>query len=308
MSDTIHCDPAERLRRQYNMAKVLLAEEDFNAAKKLLEAVVRDSPKVFGTASHERLPFLHALANLHVEHGDVSTAWRLTREAFALETRLYGAGDVRLSTSLNALGWLYLRDGNTELAVAQFRQCITNLTRVYGAEHAYLDVPLANTAMALMNAERYTEALPVAHESVRLALIHYGPTSDELASRQGILATILQRSERYRDAENCFQDAVRTARSRAAQLKRSGSLTLATALSNLGLFFYECARGAEALEPLRQALQIQEQISGKGSRSWAIPAFNLAAVLQEFEATHAEGEALAADARSILNSYTNNAG
>jgi hypothetical protein len=53
---------------------------------------------------------------------------------------------------------------------------------------------------------------------------------------------------------------------------------------------------------------MQEQISGKGSRSWAIPAFNLAAVLQEFEATHTEGEALAAYARSILNSSTNNAG
>ncbi len=308
MCEATQCDPAERLRRQYNMAKVLLAEEDLNAGGEFLEAVVRDASAVFGSASPERLPFLHALADFHVEHGDVTAAWRITREAFALEKRLYGAGDVRLSTSLNALGWLYLRDGKTDLAVSQFRQCITNLTNTYGAEHAYLDVPLANTALALMNAERYAEALPAATESVRLALIHYGPTSDELASRQGVLATILQRSKRYQEAEDRFQDAVQTARARSAQLERSGSLTLATALSNLGLFFYECGRSADALEPLRQALEMQEKISGKGSRSWAIPAFNLGAVLQEFEATHAEGVTLAADARSVLNSFTTNEG
>lgn len=288
------------------MAKVLLAEEDLNSGGEFLEAVVRDASTVFSSDSPERLPFLHALADFHVEHGDVTAAWRLTREAFALEKRLYGAGDVRLSTSLNALGWLYLKDGKTDLAVSQFRQCITNLTNTYGAEHAYLDVPLANTALALMNAERYAEALPAATESVRLTLIHYGPTSDELASRQGVLATILQRSQRHQEAEDRFQDAVLTARARAAQLERSGSLTLATALSNLGLFFYECGRSADALEPLRQALQMQEQISGKGSRSWAIPAFNLAAVLQEFEATQAEGVALAAEARIVLNSSTTN--
>jgi tetratricopeptide (TPR) repeat protein len=163
-----------------------------------------------------------------------------------------------------------------------------------------LEVPLANTALALMNAERYEEAIPSANESVRLAIIRYGPISDEVASRQGVLATILQRAQRYPEAEQYFQEAVHTARARCIQLERSESLALATALSNLGLFLFECGRSAEALEPLRQALQMQEQISGRGSRSWAIPAFNLGSVLMEFEEFRIEGELLVEDAKSLL--------
>jgi nephrocystin-3 len=267
MSETSLLDPAESIRRQYNMAKVLLAEENLEEGAELLVAVVRNASTVFGAASPERLPFLHALANFHVDHGDMSEAWRLTQEAFALEKRLYGTGDVRLSTSLNALGWLYLKEDKTDLAVSYFQQCISNLTKTYGAEHAFLELPLANTALTLMNAERYEEALPSANKSVRLALIRYGPISDEVASRQGVLATILQRARRYSEAEECFQEAVQTARARCVQLERSGSLALSTALSNLGLFLFECGRSAEAQEPLRQALQMQEQISGRRSRS-----------------------------------------
>ena len=91
-----------------------------------------------------------------------------------------------------------------------------------------------------------------------------------------------------------------SARARCIQLERSESLALATALSNLGLFLFECGRSAEALEPLRQALQMQEQISGRGSRSWAIPAFNLGSVLMEFEEFQIEGELLVEDAKSLL--------
>ena len=301
MSQISHCDPADRLRRQYNMAKVLLAEEDFQGGRELLEAVVQNASTIFGASSPERLPFLHALANFHAEHGDMSAAWSLTREAFALEKRLYGARDVRLSTSLNALGWLYLKEGKTDLALSHFHECISLLINTYGSEHAYIDIPLANIAMALMNAERYQEALPAAAESVRLAIIHHGEISDEVASRQGIWATILQRSKRIREAEDTFRSAVQTSRTRATQLGRPCSMALATALSNLGLFFFECGRIADAIEPLRQALQMQEVVSGRGSRSWAIPAFNLAAVLQKFDVSRAEGEALATDALSILN-------
>ena len=300
MSETSLLDPAERIRRQYNMAKVLLAEENLKEGAELLAAVVRDASTVFGAASPERLPFLHALANFHVDHGDMSEAWSLTREAFALEKRLYDTDDVRLSTSLNAVGWLYLKDEKTDLAVSYFQQCISNLSKTYGAEHGFLEVPLANTALALMNAERYEEAIPSANESVRLAIIRYGPISDGVASRQGVLATILQRAQRYPEAEQYFQEAVHTARARCIQLERSESLALATALSNLGLFLFECGRSAEALEPLRQALQMQEQISGRGSRSWAIPAFNLGSVLMEFEEFRIEGELLVEDAKSLL--------
>ena len=45
---------------------------------------------------------------------------------------------------------------------------------------------------------------------------------------------------------------------------------------------------------------MQEQISGRGSRSWAIPAFNLGSVLMEFEEFRIEGELLVEDAKSLL--------
>jgi len=93
---------------------------------------------------------------------------------------------------------------------------------------------------------------------------------------------------------------VQSARDRAGNLKRSGSLTLANALSNLGLFLYESGRSGDAVEPLRQALDMRAKISGKGSRSWAIPAFNLAEVLQAFELSRVEGEELASVARVVL--------
>ncbi len=295
------CDAAELARRRYNFAKVLLAQEEIDAGRAQLETALHEAREAFGTASPEPLPFLHALATAHEEYGDVHQAWQLTREALAIEKRLYGANDLRISTSLNALGWLHLRQGDWAAAEPLLRQSIGLLRQAYGPDHAYLSMPLANLAMALMRADRHEEALPFAQESARLAALHHGEVSDEAAARVGVWATILQQSGRLEEAEDRFREAVRTARARAQQLAREGSLPLATALSNLGLFLYECGRPEEAVQPLRQALALQAQINGEDSRPWAIPAFNLAAVLKSFEAFHAEGQALAERAQAVLD-------
>ncbi len=295
------CDAAELARRRYNYAKVLLAQEQIETGREMLEAAVQEAREAFGAASPETLPFLHALGSLHEEHGDVRQAWRLTRDALAIEKRTYGSDDVRIATSLNALGWLHLRRGDTEAAEALLRQCIDLLHRAYGPDHAYLSIPLANLALALTRAGRHEEALPFAQESARLAALHHGEVSDEAAARVGVWATLLQQSGRLEQAESRFREAADIARARAHQLGREGSLPLATALSNLGLFLYECGRPREALEPLRQALVWQAQISGEGSRPWAVPAFNLAAVMKEFEASREEGVLLAARAQAVLD-------
>jgi nephrocystin-3 len=295
------CDAAELARRRYNYAKVLLALEQIETGREMLEAAVGEAREAFGPASPETLPFLHALADLHEQHGDVRQAWRLTREALGIEKRIYGSNDLRITTSLNALGWLHLRQGDTAAAEPLFRQSIDLLHQAYGPDHAYLSIPQANLAMALMRASRHEDALPFAQESARLAALHHGEFSDEAAARVGVWATILQHSGRLDQAEGRFREAVHIARERARQLGREGSLPLATALSNLGLFLYECGRSQQALEPLRQALVLQEQISGEGSRPWAVPAFNLAAVLKEFEESRSQGEALGARAQAVLD-------
>lgn len=301
MGQTGGCDAAERARRRYNLAKVLLAQEEIDAGRTMLEAALQEAREAFGPASPEPLPFLHALATAHEEYGDVHQAWQLTREALAIEKRLYGANDLRLSTSLNALGWLHLRQGDWAAAEPLLRQSIALVREAYGPDHAYLSTPLANLAMALMRADRHEEALPFAQESARLAALHHGEISDEAAARVGVWATILQQSGRLDEALHRFREAVRIARARAQQLGRDGSLPLATALSNLGLFLYECGHASEAVEPLRQALALQAQINGEDSRPWAIPAFNLAAVLKSFEEFHAEGQALAERAQAVLD-------
>ncbi len=300
MGEAFGCDPAERVRRRYNFAKVLLAQEELQAGREMLEAAVQEARQVFEPGSPEPLPLLHALATLHETHGDVRMAWRLTREALALEKRLYGALDPRMAASLNALGWLHLQQGRLDRAIALLRQCVDVVTQAYGPDHAYLSVPLGNLALALMNAERHEEAMAAAQAATRLAVLHHGPASDEAAARQGILATVLQRGGRLALAEKHFRQAVRTARDHNAQQGRTGSLALATALSNLGLFLYEQGQTIRAVGPLRQALALQEQISGPGSRPWAIPAYNLAIVLQAFDTSRAEGQALAAQAREVL--------
>jgi tetratricopeptide (TPR) repeat protein len=300
MGQASGCDAAELARRRYNYAKVLMAQEEIEAGRALLETALREARAAFGPASPEALPFLHAVAEAHEEYGDVRQAWRLTREALALEKRLYGANDLRITTSLNALGWLHLRQGDSAAAEPLLRESIALLSQAYGPDHAYLSIPLANLALALTRADRHEEALPFAQESARLAALHHGGISDEAAGRVGVWATILQRSGRLDEAHSRFREAVHIARERAHQLGREGSLPLAMALSNLGLFLYECGHSQQAVEPLREALGLQDQISGEGSRPWAVPAFNLASVLREFEDSRAEGEALAARAQAVL--------
>jgi len=300
MGQASGCDAAELARRRYNYAKVLMAQEEIEAGRALLETALREARAAFGPASPEALPFLHAVAEAHEEYGDVHQAWRLTREALALEKRLYGANDLRITTSLNALGWLHLRQGDSAAAEPLLRESIALLSQAYGPDHAYLSIPLANLALALTRADRHEEALPFAQESARLAALHHGGISDEAAGRVGVWATILQRSGRLDEAHSRFREAVDIARERAHQLGREGSLPLAMALSNLGLFLYECGHPQQAVEPLREALSLQDRISGEGSRPWAVPAFNLASVLREFEDSRAEGEALAARAQAVL--------
>ncbi len=300
MGQASNCGADELAVRKYNMARVLLAEDEIKKGCALQEEALQNAREAWGAHSPALLSYLHGLAKVYDELGRVSDALSLVKQAYVLEQRLYGVNDVRTATSLNNLGWLEIKNGTFDRAVSLLRRSIDLRILAYGPDHIELVTPTANLAKALSNAGRYEEAIPVAEESIRQASVHHGIASNERAGSLGILATVLQKSGKLVQAEQEFRHAVAAAEKRADQLGRTGSVALAVALSNLGLFLFEMGRAKEAQHPLRKALALQEELSGKHSHNWAIPAFNLALVLKSFEDTKEEGESLYALARASL--------
>lgn len=302
MTTETNCAADELAIRKYNLARVMLAEDQIKNGRLLQEEALHEALEAWGAHSPALLPFLHGLGKVYDEQGLTDDALRLVRQAYLLEQKLYGTNDVRAATSLNNLGWLESKNGSYERASSLFRRCIELRTKAYGPDHIELNIPMANLAHALSHSAQYEEAIPVAEESVRQALMRYGQASSELAGRIGILATILQKSGKIEKAEEQFRAAVQAASKYTIQSGRQGSLALATSLSNLGLFLFETGRAKEAEKPMRSALAMQEEISGKHSKNWAIPAFNLALILKSLGGSKTEGEVLQAQAEQALNS------
>lgn len=139
----------------------------------------------------------------------------------------------------------------------------------------------------LYRAGRFSEALPLAEEALRLAEQRSGPQHPDVASRLNDLAILYRAMGRYAEAEPLYRRALEI-RERAL-----GPADTATAfsLNDLALFLREQGRYTEA-EPLHlRAVRILERLLGPDHPHVAIVQENLASLYLE-QGRYAEAEPL----------------
>ena len=87
----------------------------------------------------------------------------------------------QLSEALNALGAAETKRGRFDLAEAAHRESVELYKQVYGAGHWYTAIAMRNVGKALIDQQRFSEALEPLQESLRISRATLPPTHNMLA-------------------------------------------------------------------------------------------------------------------------------
>ncbi len=153
--------------------------------------------------------------------------------------------------------------------------------------------------IALYQAGKYSEAIPLSQQLAADAKVRFGESSTEYATALNNLAQLLEATNRPAEAEPLMRRAL------AIHEKNfgTGHPNVAIALNNLAQLLEATNRPAEAEVLMRRALAIYERSYGAGHPSVAIALSNLALLLQDTDRlTEAEPlirRALAIDEKSL---------
>jgi tetratricopeptide (TPR) repeat protein len=141
-------------------------------------------------------------------------------------------------------------------------------------------LPFAATAASLLTRAgyylkeraRYTEALSLYHEALKMTEQGYSPTHPQVATALNNLAELHRTLGWYREALPLFQRALAI----REKVLRSTHPLVALSLNNLALLYTDQERYEEALPLLQRALAIREQVIGPNHPDVAASLNNLA--------------------------------
>src|SRR3984885_7224775 len=135
---------------------------------------------------------------------------------------------------------------------------------------------LVKQANELRESGKYTEAIPVAEEAVRMAQKTFGGNHPALAMSLNLLGAIYDDEGRYADAEPLFR------RGLAIREKALGpdSAEVAKSLNSLAFVYYHEGRYADAEPLFKRALAIREKTLGPENAEVAVTLNMLASVYQ----------------------------
>ena len=187
-------------------------------------------------------------------------AERDAREALALAT---AAGDDALRVeTLNALGAALLEQERYDEATDVFRRRLALAAEVFGTESTRYPAASRTVGRALHQAGRYGEAAQAWDESIRLVAPAYGPESAMMVS------TLLEasRTEEARGEARRAERMLAQAYEAGSGLAVSSGVRARSAL-HLGRLRLDDGRPAEAVEPLRRALEGRDALDRPGHRS-----------------------------------------
>jgi serine/threonine-protein kinase len=181
------------------------------------------------------------------------------------------ASDPRLrATMLDNIGRSYLRLGLYDQAEPLLQRAYELRKKTLGEDNA----DVASAAFSLGNSirlqEQYSRAEPFFRESLAIRKKLFGDTGSEVQSSLAFLGECLYLENRDTDAEPLFRQALALDGQPSAD---------STTRNYLALLLERRGRYPEALQLLREAVEIQRRVSGSESPEFAMSLHNLAGAL-----------------------------
>ena len=263
-----------------NGAELYRCHNEFDRARPLYEEAIK-LRRSTGKRDVTLAQFLHNLAFLHQQSPDIRAAGPLLDESLAINRSLMPPDDPLITETLNNLGVYYDKLGNTDKARECYQEALRLRTLRAGADTeahaaslhnwAELELSVGNDPSAKGLLDRLDEATPSLDNTEhfyrisRVAALYQrlgkyddaerlmvetidflarssGTDAPDYARAQATLASIYSHQGRDAEAEELFR-AVET------RMRTGGDFTdedLSTVMNNIGLFYYDRARNAEA--------------------------------------------------------------
>jgi tetratricopeptide (TPR) repeat protein len=181
---------------------------------RLPDAVATDREAValaerfFGADHHVTgYAMVHLADHIGEIEGDVVTAERLYRRGLELLASHFGENSVRLIHGLNSLAGLLASRGDNE-AERHYRRALAIRQAITGPEHPRVADQLHELAGELARQGRLAEAETLARQALDLSIRTNGPRHQVIATaRLPLLANVLDRARRYREADETYRAA-----------------------------------------------------------------------------------------------------
>ena len=198
--------------------------------------------------------------------------------ALSLQERSIGNRAFALVPTLERLSDLHYDAGRWADCERLDRRILDLRLSEQGEDHVDVAVARKNLALDLYRLGRFAEEEALLRSAAASLSRLHSPPTEKLADALGYLAESLRAQGRYREAEPLFLRALAL-----------GPTSRSTLLSNLGGFYRDQNRYAEALWRLSQALRLEESRE-KPSRAELVSLWNNIAELYRFQGDTREAE------------------
>jgi tetratricopeptide (TPR) repeat protein len=250
-----HPDTGECLN---NLANLLLAKGDYDAAEPLYRRALAIAEKAQGPEHPSTGTFLNNLAGLLQDKGDYDAAEPLFRRALGIGEKVKGPEHPYTGAILGSLANLLREKGHYDDAVPLMRHAVAIAEKVLGSEHPETGSVLHNFAFLLDDKGDYETAEPLYRRALAIAEKAQGPEHPNTGTSLHNLAAFLTCQSDYDAAEPLYRRALAIAEKAQGQDHPQFRARL-TNLANL-LTFKE---DYDAAKPLyRLALAIAEKAEG----------------------------------------------
>ena len=259
-------------RVHYHLANLAAAQESTERALEIHLAVHGiGSPEVLGTMFH--------LSRVLREGDELIEAERVAREALSALEDADSMNSAIAAAGLHVLGDALWRQGRLEAARATFEKALrTRLNLGEKSPKADLAASRKHLGIVYLEMDRHTEAERELQQAYDLFLEEYGRDHPDVVDVDGHLAEVFRRTERLDEALERTERALQVRRDRLEDHP-----DVAGSLLKYGAVLRDLARHDEAVDALRESVDMFARRMGEGHYYVAEAKFFLARSLQDVD-------------------------
>jgi serine/threonine protein kinase len=250
---------------------------EFAAAAKQHERVRELSLKLFGPDDPKTLDVTHALAEAHIQAGQLAEGVALLTELVEQYKDKHGADHPDTLEQINTLANALRAAGEFPRAVKLYEETLALQTKTLGAEHLGTLKTRHNLAMAYRNAGDLERAVPMLEETAEIIARVHGPDHPDTLGVTSNLALLYRSTGQLKRAFPLYERALE---GRRKSLGADHPDTIAS-MSNLAVALYSADQLDRALPLMQEVLKLRRAKLGPEHLQTLEAMNNLASVLQE---------------------------
>ncbi|MBU3617288.1 tetratricopeptide repeat protein [Polynucleobacter sp. JS-Polo-80-F4] len=180
IQETLGAKHPEYFKAGILIGDLLIAESQYDKARKFIEKLLKQAEKIFGKTSLQVAELTNCLSTMYYGASDYIKASALTKATIEMRSKLLGNSHPDTVTARNNLANIQEAMSEFESAIALHQDCLARYRQIYGAQSSWYALSLNNLASALEKAGKLDEAVQYFRQSIQIYEDLLGPYSSDI--------------------------------------------------------------------------------------------------------------------------------